>query len=324
MSYANLRIAASTLAVSYALVATAAHAGGTAAGSLIENTASATYTNGAGEQTVQSNTVSVKVDELLDVTIVSLDSGNVAAGSGTSVLTFKLTNTGNGPEAFDLTADPDQAGNDFLPVVSAIAYDSDGDGVYTAGVDTIIVPGASTPSIAPDTPLTIFVIATSPATATNGQTATINLLAKAATGTGATGTVFAGQGENGSDAVVGVSNADADSTGTLVVEKAAVALAKSAVVSGPYGTEAVPGATVTYTLTATVSGTGSVSGLRIADIIPAGTSYSLGSLKLGATTLTDADDTDAGKASAAGVDVNIGTAASGSTHTVTFSVTINK
>jgi hypothetical protein len=44
-----------------------AHATGVLAGTLIENTATATYQTGAGTGSVTSNKVTVKVDELLDV-----------------------------------------------------------------------------------------------------------------------------------------------------------------------------------------------------------------------------------------------------------------
>jgi len=57
-------------------------------------------------------------------------------------------------------------------------------------------------------------------------------------------------------------------------------------------------------------------------VIPTGTTYTAGTLKLNTTTLSDAADSDAGKASASGIDVLVGTAAAGSTHTVTFNVTI--
>ncbi|MFM5905995.1 MAG: hypothetical protein ACKOPO_00160 [Novosphingobium sp.] len=324
MYYFSRRHPLWTLAVPLAFVASSAHAAPTSAGSIIENTATASYSDGSGQQTVVSNTVSVKVDELLDVTLTSQDSGAVTAGTGTSLLTYKLTNTGNGPEAFLLTADPNRSGNDFVPSIGGLAYDTDGDGRYTAGVDRALATGEATPLIDPDQFLTVFVLATAPASATNGQNATINLRADAVTGTGTPGTVYTGKGANGSDAVVGLTNADADADGNLSVARALVSLGKSALVSGPYGTQPVPGATITFTLTASVSGSGSVSGLRITDGIPAGTTYTPGTLKLGTASLSDADDSDSGKASSSGIDVNIGAAAAGSSHAVSFSVTINK
>ena len=82
------------------LAPTVALAAGVSAGTLIENTAVASYDDGAGPRTINSNTVTVRVDELLDVTLTSLDPGPVAARPGEVVLSFELTNQGNGPEAF--------------------------------------------------------------------------------------------------------------------------------------------------------------------------------------------------------------------------------
>src|SRR3546814_8076955 len=69
---------------------------------------------------------------------------------------------------------------------------------------------------------------------------------------------------------------------------------KSAVVTNSLNTaDPIPGATITYTIVATVAGSGSVSGLAISDDIPADTSYAQGSITLGGSALSDAADADA-------------------------------
>ena len=147
---------------------------------------------------------------------------------------------------------------------------------------------------------------------------------QAVTGTGTPGTTFAGQGVDGSDAVVGTTGADDDTNGALIASLASLALVKAAAIADPFGgSEAVPGAVITYTLTATVAGSGSISDLRVTDIIPTGTTYEAGTLALDAASLTDADDADAGKAGASGIDVLIGSAAAGSNYTITFNVKID-
>lgn len=325
MTYATSLRAASTLAIATLLLASPAYADGVDAGTLIENTASASYSTGAGTQTVDSNTVTITVDELIDVTIASQDAGAVPITGGTAVLTYEVTNTGNGPEVFNLTADPAVAGNDFDSVIEAIVLDTNGNGVYDDGVDTVIANGGATGSIPADGTQTVFVIVSSPAGVTDGQSSEVNLLAEAATGTGTPGTVFPGAGEGGGDAVIGSSNADADTNGALIAAIASVTLVKSATIVDPFGgSEAVPGATVTFTIVASVSGSGSIDDLAVTDAIPADTTYSPNSLALDATSLTDASDTDAGAASdAAGIAVEIGTAAAGSDYTITFDVTID-
>ena len=318
------RIAAGSLVLSTLMAGTAAHADGVGAGTLIENTATATYDAGDGPVTIPSNTVTVRVDELLDVAVTSLSSGPGTPTSGTAVLTFEVTNTGNGPEAFVLTANPAVAGNDFDTTVDAIAVDSNGNGVYDPGVDEVLTGPATTPVLGPDENLTVFVIVSVPGDVLDGQASDVDLLAEAVTGTGAPGTVFAGQGVDGGDAIAGAGGADDNALGSILVGITSVQLIKSASVSDPFGgTSAVPGSVVSYTITANVSGSGSVSDLVVSDTFPSGTTYSNGTLELDSSSLTDASDADAGEASSTGISVDLGTVAGGTSHTVTFDVIID-
>lgn len=305
-------------------LATPAYAAGVTAGSLIENTATATFDQGGSSTTVQSNKVTIKVDELLDVAVSSLDGGNVALSASGAVLRYQIQNTGNGPEAWTITVDPAIGGDDFDPVVSAIAWDSNGNGIYDPTIDTVIAAGGATPSLAPDGMGTAFVVVNWASAPVDGALANVRLTATAVTGTGPVGTVFAGQGENGGDAVVGPQNATGNALGRLAAVSAAVTLVKSAAIADPFGgTEAVPGAVVTYTLRAQVSGTGTVSDLRITDTIPTGTTYRAASLRLDGASLTDATGDDAGSASAAGIAVDLGSVGGGSAREVTFQVAID-
>jgi len=324
MTKAPFRLALAPLAIAAALITTPAHAGGVKAGTLIENTASATYDGGAGPVTIPSNTITVKVDELLDVTVTSRDSGPVSAAPGSAVLTFELTNTGNGPEAYTLTANPAVAGNDFDTTVNGIAVDTNGNGVYDPGVDQMLTGPATTAAIAADASLTVFVLVTIPGGVADGDQSDVSLLAEAVTGTGAPGTAFAGQGAGGGNAIVGSTGANATATGSLSVGITDVDLIKSATVRDPFGgTGIVPGATITYAIRAEVRGSGSVSDLVVTDAAPADTTYVAGSLKLDGATLTDAADADAGRSNTSGISVDLGTVSGGSSHTVTFQVAID-
>ncbi len=313
-----------TAGLTLAIIPQAANAAGVLAGTLIENTASATYSSGAASGSVSSNTVTVKVDELLDVAVAGLTTTPVTTGSTSVVLEYSITNTGNGGEAFNVTVDPAVAGNGFDAVVQTIAYDSNGNGVYDAGVDTVITNGGATSSLAADASLKVFVVVTLPTGATDGQTSQVRLTADAVTGTGTPGTVFTGQGAGGGDAVVGASGASDNAADQMIASLATVALVKSATVVDPFGgSQPVPGAVITYTLVATVSGSGQAEGLHVTDVIPTGTTYQVSTLKLDGSALSDAADADAGVASASGIDVNLGTVAGGTTKTVKFDVKIN-
>ncbi|MDP5102556.1 MAG: hypothetical protein NWP98_01360 [Erythrobacter sp.] len=295
------------------------------AGTLIENTAVASYDDGAGPRTINSNTVTVRVDELLDVTLTSLDPGPINTRPGDAVLTFELTNQGNGPEAFTLLANPTVAGNDFDVTVRAIAIDSNGNGIYDEGIDEILTAPQTTAVLAADAVLTVFVLVTVPDGVTDTQTSAVDLNAEAVTGSGTPGTVFAAAGVDGGDAIVGTTSALATARGELVVGVANVALAKSVVLRDPFGgASAVPGTIATFTITAQVSGSGTINDLIVTDAIPDGTTYAAGTLALDGTALSDAADGDAGVASdAAGIAVDLGDVAAQTTRTVTFDVTID-
>lgn len=301
-----------------------AFAGGTSAGTVVSNTASATYDESGTPRTVQSNTVTLLVDELLDVTATTLGSGTATVTSSATALPFHIANTGNSDETFALAATSAVAGNGFDATVEGIVIDSNANGVYDAGVDQILATGAATPSLAADGGLTVFVLVSLPVATADGATGEVRLTASAATGSGTPGTAFAGSGTGGGDAVVGLSTATANALAPVVARSAAVTLSKSAAIVDPFGTQRiVPGTVITYSLLAQVAGTGSVPGLRITDAIPSGTSYRPGTLTLDGAAVTDAADGDAGQASASGVDVALATIAAGTSRTVTFKVTIN-
>ena len=320
----RIALLSTPLCAAFALAfAPAAHAEGVAAGTLIENTATASFNTGGPTQTIDSNTVTFEVSELLDVAVASQDAA-ARPITGTLVLSFLVTNTGNGPEPFVLTADPNIAGNDFNVTVTSLAIDTNGNGVYDEGIDALLANGGTSASIDPDQSLTVFVLVTAPAGAVDGDTSDVRLLAQADTGTGAPGTLFIGAGANGVDAVVGSTGADGDAVGSLIASMASVTLVKSAVISDPFGgSQPVPGAIVTFTLAATVTGSGSIADLEVTDAIPASTSYTPGSITLDTTVLTDAADADAGQGSGTGIAVDLGTVAAGTTHTVTFQVEID-
>lgn len=324
MENALYRLFAIGVASGLTFAATTAHASGVEAGTLIANTASATYTSGGSPGSVNSNTVTVRVDELLDVAVSGTAGAPVAVGSGTVALPFTVTNTGNGPEAFNLTVNPAVPGNQFDASLVSIVVDSNNNGIYDPGTDTVLPTGSPTPSLDSDDTLTVFVLVTLPSGATDGQTSELRLTAAAVTGTGSPGTAFAGQGQGGGDAVVGTSGADDDGLDAMVASTANVSLVKSATISDPFGgSRPVPGATVTYTIVASVSGSGTASALRVTDAYPTGTTYQAGTLKLDSAALSDAADADAGSASTTGIDVLLGDVAGGTTKTVIFNVKIN-
>jgi uncharacterized repeat protein (TIGR01451 family) len=312
-----------TLGAAFALEPTLA--AGVTAGTLIENTAIANYGEGGVARSINSNTVTVRVDELLDVTLTSLDPGPVTGRPGDAVLTFELTNQGNGPEAFRLLANPTIADNDFDVSVAAIAIDSNGNGTYDEGIDQILAQPQTTAVLAPDAALTIFVLVTVPGGASDQQTSFVELAAQAVTGNGTPGTSFDGAGVDGGDAIVGTTGAAAVARGSLVNTFSSVQLVKSVALRDPFrGTSAVPGTIATFTIEARVSGTGTVDNLIVTDAIPEGTTYAPGTLALDGAALSDSADGDAGTASdAQGISVNLGNVAAEARRSITFEVVVD-
>lgn len=330
-NFASTKVCSFALCIALtAMTAPSAFAAGTLAGTDIENIAEATYDTPSGPVTIQSNTVVIKVDELLDVTVDWRDPGDVTTSPGAvgNVLTYQVTNTGNGSEAFALNVNTANGGDDFDPSLTQIILDTNGNGVYDPGVDTVYVPGTNDPVLAPDQSIRVFVITSTPVGVTDGNRADVSLLAVAKTGSGVPGTSFAGAGQGGGNAVVGSTGADASDNGFLAVQAASITLVKSATIADPFGgNRPVPGAIITYSIVANVSGSGNLANLVISDPIPVGTTYVVNTIthQAGAAApagLTDAADSDVGIFDGTRVSVSAGTVPAGQTRTVTFKVRI--
>lgn len=326
-TYASSLVARISLLTGVALaivLPATARAAGVNAGTLIENTATATFKAGSQTGTITSNKVVLKVDELLNVAVASLAGSDVVLRGAAGVLAFSVTNSGNGPEAFALGIEGQVSGNAFTPQLVGLAIDTNDNGTYEPGSDQLLGGSPSTAVIAPDGSARVFVIVSLPDGVADAQQARVQLTASAVTGTGAPGTSFAGKGEGAGDAVVGLSTATGSATATVRASLASVSLAKSATVRDPFGgSSPIPGAKLTYQLVAAIAGTGVAEGLEVRDAIPAGTTYLAGSLELNGASLSDGADSDVGEAGSEGIKVMIGDAPGGTTHTVNFTVQIN-
>ena len=307
-----------------------AHAVGVPAGTSIDNTAQVTYTVGSVSATATSNTTTVTVAEILDVVVtLQTPSVPVIAGATQQELLYRVTNTGNGPETFRLQMTSVIAGDEFDPVAAApsIYFDTDASGDLSPG-DVPYVVGSNDPVLNADEFVNVLVVNDIPAGASDGNRGFSRLLADARTGTGAPGTTYAGQGANGTDAVVGTTGADSDATGQYLVAGVALNVVQTQAVSDQFGgTRPLPGATITYSFVISATGTGSASTSIFTNDIPADTTYVPGTLRLNSAALSDAVDADAGDFSAAPVarvSVQLGTLTQASgTQTVQFAVTIN-
>lgn len=282
----------------FCVISAPAGAVGTAVGTVIENTAVVNYDLSGTPLTIQSNTTTLAVAERINVT-VTLQSPQtpVAPGESARALLFTVTNTGNGSETFQLAIDSLIAGDDFdpIPAVPAIYFDTDGSGDFNAG-DQPYTPGSNDPDLLADESISVFLVNDIPGGLANGLAGRSELTATSATGTGAPGTVFAGQGDGGVNAVIGSTGGEAQDTGEYLVSDVQVSVTKAQLVNDPFGgNEPVPGATLTYTIVVAVNSIGTATASTVRDAIPVFTTYVPNSITLNGTALSDVADTDEGE-----------------------------
>ena len=287
---------------------------GTTAGTTITNTAQASYTVNGTAQTANSNTATFVVDRKVNLAVVAEPATNTSVNLGQTgaVTAFRVTNSTNGTQDFILTADQTFlagifTGDNFDITNLQIYADSNGDGVYQPGTDTL----QYIDELAADTSRVVFIVGDIP-DQQNAALAGVTLNAQVAAG-GAAGTQGAPLVANllaGTDAAVDVVFADGDSDGLgpdlaingqgraslayeITTRNVALTVTKSSSVitdgvSAAFP-KALPGATVQYCLVV-ANGTALVSarGVNLTDVIPANMTYVAGSITVGGLALGDA------------------------------------
>jgi uncharacterized repeat protein (TIGR01451 family) len=329
LSRRNWQLAAAGLLL---LCSGSAFAAGTPAGTPIQNTATVNFDLAGTPLSLTSNTTTVTVAERIDV-MTTLRSAQilVAADDTDRALLFTVTNIGNGPEIFTLGIDSVIAGSDFDPVPSlpdSIYFDTNGDGVFNSVDDTPYVPGSNDPNLAADESVDVFLLNDIPNTVVNGDIGQSELTATSATGTGAPGFEYPGDGEDGTDAIIGPTTGEAADVGEYLVANILIDVFKSELVADQFGgTQPLPGATITYTVTVQVMSAGIATATVFGDPIPTNTTYVDESITFNGGVITDAVDTDEGEINNSGtptVVVRLGDLDSASgLQTVTFQVTID-
>ena len=135
---------------------------GTAAGTLVSNTAQASFTVNGTPQTATSNTSTFVVDRKVNLTVAAAQAGTVQVnlGQAGAAATFRVTNNTNAPQDFLLTATQvvpagilTGIGNFTLANLKA-HVDANGNGVYDPGVDT----ATFVDELAPDASVAVFVV----------------------------------------------------------------------------------------------------------------------------------------------------------------------
>jgi len=312
------------------------HGAGTSAGTTISNTASVSYEVGGSTITDDSEPAVITVQELINVTIVSQDSGNVSVSSPETgaELKFQVTNTGNGDEAFIINQV--NIGGDEFDVTLSTIYLDDGDGVYEPGTDDATYDNSTPSTIAPDDSITIWVTSNIPDARNNNDTSEVQVsaLSKTFSDDGQAnpnaGDVVTDGGDSTTDAVYGTGAANADDTAIFVVSAIQVVITK--VISGIDdqlgGSQPVPGAEVGYSLTVTVTGTGDATSVTASDPLPVELALKAGiagTITVNGVDLTavSGDDSASYDANTRTITVDLGTITAGSADSViTFTTVI--
>jgi len=317
------------------LLPTMTWAAGTPAGTVVNNQARVRATIDGTQTDQVSNIATFTVDETLDLALTWQDSTNVTvqAGSTNTMLTFLLTNTGNGTESFLLSADNSSTADLFNPVNPEIHFDTNGNGRYDDGIDAAYDASTGRPALNADEGVLVFLFNDIPTGVNETDTGISSLTARSFTGSGTPGDAIAPIPPETVYAVIGTSGGQVTTDGIYEVVLTGVSVTKSAQVEAPDGgNDPVTGAIITYTIDVAVPGSETATGLVINDLIPSGTIYEPGSMTLGdgttTTGLTDAADTDAGAyrenpPSSGNFEVHIVVGdLSDSTRTITFKVKI--
>ena len=282
-----------------------------------------------------SASISFAVDELIGVAITLQNAGpvNTVPGATGELLTYRLTNTGNGVDTFRLLSNSNVVGDQFDPIPAGIYLDSNSDGVLDP-TDPLYAPGPGDPVLDANNPaaesILVFVLHDIPAApAPNpGDSGLHELTAQSLTATGAPGTAIAGGGDVGTNAVVGLSTGIDSDIGTYLVSDTALSIVKTSNVTEPGGGSVPrPGATINYSLDVSVTGSDTAQNVVITDPTPANTTYVANSLRLNGTPLTDIGGDDAADFNVStpnAITVSLGDLTSASpVQTITFQVQIN-
>ncbi|MCU0870068.1 MAG: hypothetical protein MUF30_10800 [Burkholderiales bacterium] len=300
--------AAALLVLGGAALLPQAQAAGTAASTSIQNRATISYSVGGNAQTpIESSptgnstpgtnngaSTAFVVDNRVDLTVTEVAGAATVVNPGqlNAVATYLVTNTGNAPQAYQLTPTNITGGTLFGNTDNSdvgnlrVFVDANANGTYEPATDT----ATSITTLAADIGVRVFIVADVPVTATNAQFANVRLTAATAVNntpatllvqsTGADNPatveiVFADGAGAGGDAV---RNGRFAADDQYAVQSAALSVLKASTVisdtfNGTTNPKAIPGATVEYAVTVTNTGVVAASGLSIADPLPANTTF---------------------------------------------------
>ena len=273
------------------------------------------------------------MQQLLDVSVQWLDASAVSVNSPDTfrALSYRLTNTGNGVQSYDLSrvdaalggsfqASQSPGANIYLETGNQLGFQASGplaDAPYNTASPVNLAPGAS---------VIVYVLSHIPAGTAIASTANQQLVAvsnMAGVAGAATGTILSGAGVGGVDVVVAKPSATAQ--GAYIVSNLSTQILKTiANVRDPLGgTLIMSGAELEYQIEVKVSGQGTLIGFILTDPLPAALKYKANTLKINNIAVTDLADSDAGEVVGQTLTVRIPILNAPSTQVISFKVLLD-
>lgn len=295
---------------------TPTHAKGTLAGTAIENSAQIHYSVGGIDQNLTSNTDSFVVDKIVDLGLSWQDGAavEVSAGEQSRVLTFLLSNLGNGEDRFHLSYEHNATDSQFVPLSTPSIYqDSNGNGIFDPGTDIQV----NDLNLTADANVTLFIVSDIPPDAAAGAHSYDGILAVSQS------LPTAGADRQTEVDTVVRTQQDRDQ-GIYQIFDYWLETHKSAVVHSD-DNQTHTGTRITYTITAVIGGNAAgktITAVQVHDLIPSGTVYLPGTMRLDGASLTDAADGDAGTFVSNRIDIHVGTLSGATPRRVQFDVQV--
>lgn len=312
------RVGLACVAFGAIAVSQQAFAAGTAANTDIDNRATVSFQVGGVAQTpVESSPTgnanpgvgngadtTFKVDNKIDLTVTEVGGAatSVGAGAVNVVTTFRVTNTGNNTQGYNLSssnvggtlftrADAFDMTNLRTFVSTAVCSGVSPTPTFNAGTDTAV----NITTLAADACAYVFIVADTPVTATNGQASNVRLqaLTRVATTLAAVAQTAGAESPTVVDVVFADAGRDALQTADdqYFVQTAALAVGKtSTVISDPFNLavnpKSIPGAVMEYGITLTNTGAVSATVVTIADPVPTNTTFANATYNAGASNVS--------------------------------------
>jgi len=256
------------------------YAVGVPAGTSIENVAHLHYSVGDSNFTINSNKVVDIVDQKIDMKMSCQESSPVIVGVSETkrVLTFKITNIGNGADSYNFIAE--NRDDSTFEVLNKKIYLDNGDGIFTETIDFEV----NDLNLSADRNATLFLVADIPAEASAFSYNGIKVNSKLQEN------LNYGEAKNLGDyyaVMVAKENALVDFC-AYELSPLGITLHKTATLSSD---ELYVGSTIHYSIAVKVTGTGVVTNVDITDVIPHGTVYVPNTLQLDGVAFGDFNGT---------------------------------